>query len=338
MVDVTMRIIFADGAAPAQTFEINEQLPEPRDIDSEKRMWEYLARELKKETVFGPHYEALPVISDFLQSANQTFNMNEFSASTYFDRRNTLLTWYEISKAVTKSKFKLAESRAYKEIEQSLAKSDAEREQLYRLHIPKMDCFNLATLNLVRIEDLLLRLLFENLGASLVPVDLKKPNWQRSVKWDKIIDGLKKRRGRSMSWWERMRDRIAQLLGHSNANPHLEALTEEEFEAVIRILREFRSPHFTSQYLRYRDRMTHGFMPYVDFAELYFSTEDRVGTPIFDSRGKRKGTKWRISAMSTTPEYEFLGLYESGAKTLAHWLGLLRRLRAMPRFGPAATR
>jgi len=300
----------------------------------------YLSHELKKQAVFEKPYEALPNIRDFHESASQTFNAGDFSTSKYFDRRNTLWTWYEISKAVTNSKFKLAESRSYKDIEQGLASPLAGKEELYSLHTLKMDSFHLAMYQLTRIQDLLLRLIFENLGASVIRVDLRKPNWERSVVWDKMMDGLKKRRGRKRgkNWRVRAREWIAEFLGLLETNPEVEALTDEEYDRLLQILRDFRGPRFVAQFICYRDRVTHGFLPSVDYPELYFSIEDRVGTPIRDSKGNRKGTMWEIGGMPANAEFVFLELYDSTAKTFGYWLGLLRKLKSIPRFGPTAVR
>lgn len=338
--EASIRLTFAGGNEPDQNFEAKEQFSEPRDAKGEKRVWKYLSGELKKEAAFKKSYEALPDIQDFHESASQSFKATEFFASMYFDRRNTLWTWYEISNAVTQSKFKLAESRTYKDIEQALASSLAEKEELHSFHTLKMDSFHLAMYRLTRIQDLLLRLIFENLGASVIRVDLSKPNWERSVVWDKMMDGLRKRRGenRGKNWRVRAREWIAEFLGRLERNPELEALTDEEYQKLLQVLRDFRNPQFVAQFIAYRDRVTHGFLPSVDYPELYFSTEDRLGTPIPDPNGNQKGIKWEIRGMPANAEFQFLELYESTSKTFGYWLGLLRKLRSVPRFGPTAVR
>ena len=51
-----------------------------------------------------------------------------------------------------------------------------------------MDAFDLAVHGLAKIEDLFLRLIFENLGGTLVEVDLTQPGWERYLTLDRIMD------------------------------------------------------------------------------------------------------------------------------------------------------
>jgi hypothetical protein len=314
MFEASIRLRFTGGNEPEQTFEAKKELPEPRDNEGEKRLSQCFFHELEKQSVLRKYYEALPDIEDFFEFAGQAHGLEEFCPPTYFNRRNTQWTWREISNAVTFAKFKLAESRSYKDIEQTGAFAD--RPDLRYVHILKMDCFHLAMLQLTRIQDLVLRLIFENLGASVIQVDLRRPNWERSIIWDKMMDGLKKGRV---------------------TNPVVEGLSDGEYTGLLEVLRDFRNPRFVAEFISYRDRTTHGFLPSVDYPDLYFATEDRLGNDIRDSGGKLVGTTWAIKLTPERSEVQFLELYKSATDTLAHWLGLLRKLRLIPRFGPTDT-
>jgi hypothetical protein len=60
-------------------------------------------------------------------------------------------------------------------------------------------------------------------------------------------------------------------------------------------------------------------------------------TPIIDEKtGQQKGWTKSIGGMPSTAEYSFLDLYEDAVKTLRHYVALLERLDAIPRFGPEA--
>jgi hypothetical protein len=65
--------------------------------------------------------------------------------------------------------------------------------------------------------------------------------------------------------------------------------------------------------------------------------EDRAVTPIIDKEtGQQKGWTKAIGVMPLSAEYAFLDLYEDGVQTLRHYVVLLERLDAIPRFGPEA--
>lgn len=51
--------------------------------------------------------------------------------------------------------------------------------------------FDMAVFRLAKVEDLLLRLLFEGTGAQFVPTERK--NWDRQLYWDRVRDALKDR-------------------------------------------------------------------------------------------------------------------------------------------------
>ncbi len=233
----------------------------------------------------------------------------------YFDWRNTHHAWLEIHNLLISTKYNLVESRAYKALEGLPGESANDLKIPYLLHIKKMDCFKLATLNMVRIEDLLLLLIFENLGASLISVDFEKHDWQKHITWKNLRDALKKQR---------------------QTHEHLKALSQNDYDSLMRILEEFKNPQFVNAFVEFRDRMTHRFSPSVDYAQMYFSPEKRTAKVVKNASGQMS-KEYRIFGTPQKPNYEFLKLYELATKTFAHWVALLGRLRAIPRFRPNAT-
>jgi hypothetical protein len=314
MAHARIQIAFADGTAPAQVWEDAIPLSERGQADGERNVANYLMLELRKEISWGDYYQALPDLTEFLGVPKQTFR--GLDLQTYFGRRNTLWVWFELSNVLLNAKVLLAQARAYKDLEPATPQNPAETKLLYDVHFLKMEKFDLAVFYLTKVEDLIIRLLFENLGASVVPLDMSRPGWERRLTWEDFKDGLKRRKD----------------------NPDIAALTDEEDSVLKSLVAKMRSPHFVRQLVEYRNCIAHRFRPSVDYAELKTPLEDRVGRPLYDAAGKEKGREWAIGTKPVKPDYEFTRLYDSARRTMEHYVDLLRGLKGTPRFGPQALR
>lgn len=276
-----------------------------------------LLAELRKELQWHAFHSELPAVDEFLGDVQQTFRSEDIYTGTYFDRQNTRWVWLEIGSTLLQIKFLLAHARAYKSLEPPRKNDLAKNNYLYNLHYNKMDKFNLAVFYLAKIEDLVFRLLFENLGALLIAdVDITKAGWEKQVNWGKIKAALKDK----------------------TSNPALSQLSDSEYTTIRRIVAQFRHPSRIRQFLNYRHRITHRLRPSVDYPELYTYLEDRIGKPILDAEGREKGRSWGIGGRPTKPEFKFNELYGLAVNALQHYIALLRELKAIPRFSPAAVR
>jgi hypothetical protein len=203
-----------------------------------------------------------------------------------------------------------------------------------------MERFNLAAFYLAKIEDLLVRLIFENVGASLVAIDFSDPDWERQLTWKRLKEGLKKHPAsvRNRSWRVRLLTWTKRKLGQVAGNPHLEAMTEVEYRELTDILAQFRSPQFVQKFVSYRDRLAHRITPSVDYPEMYTYLEDRRGKVHRNPAGEVKSVVWAIGGRPKAAEYSFLELFEFAVSTLRHWVSLLARLKSVARFSPEASR
>jgi hypothetical protein len=86
----------------------------------------------------------------------------------------------------------------------------------------------------------------------------------------------------------------------------------------------------------YRVRFTHRPKPSIDRGELYSHLESRRRTPILDENGQVKGWTMGFGGLRTIADYTFTDLYNDAVQTLRHYISLLERLEAIPRFGPEA--
>lgn len=337
VIHVRMLVTFEGASKTPRAFEKAFEVNEEPSPEGERLVWEHLSSEMDKEMALGEYYDALPDIGVLGQPVRQTFSLDEIASSAYFDRRNTRWVWFEIDKTLIQAKFLLAEARTYKAIEPPARQDPAENQLLYNLHCKKMGAFDSAVYRLAKTEDLFLRLVFENLGASLVP---QNPNWERQLTWERIKEGLRKRTVPSteLSLWDRLTSRFKSVFGKNALNPHLEALSEADYQALVTVFRQFRGPAFVRDFVAYRDRLTHRITPSVDYLEFYTHLEDRNPRPLRDKTGTVVGKSYSIGARPTQPEYLFLQIYDAAVKTMQHYVTLLVGLKAMPRFSPEAVR
>lgn len=340
MIRAQFHLAFAGGSVPPWSFDREIVSDEARNPEGEKSVTEQLALELRKEFLVGQYHDELPDLSALKAKVSQTFSLDDIATGAYFDRRNTRWVWFEIEKNLILVEFLLAEARAYKAVEPPRDQSVERNNDLYLVHSKKMERFNLATFYLAKIEDLVVRLVFENVGASLVPIDFNDPDWERHLTWNRLKEGLKQHPAnvQNRHWGVRFVTWAKRKLGRSAGNPHLEALTEREYRELTETLGQFRSPQFVQKFVGYRNRLAHRITPSVDYAEMYTYLEDRRGKVHKNPAGAVKSVVWAIGGRPKGAEYSFLDLYAVAVSTLEHWVSLLAQLKSVPRFSPEATR
>ena len=190
-----------------------------------------LFSEVAKDAAVGHHFVAMPSVDRFLRSANQSFMLEDIASGSYQDRINTREMWLEIGKTLLRIKRLLSQARAYHDEEAlHLASGHPEARNLAAiLHLDKMANFDLAAILLGKVSDLTARLVFERLGASLIPnLDRSDPDWEYQIRWNKIKVGLLDRTG----------------------NPNVASLTDSEHATLLAIFDDFfATDHGTSLWL-----------------------------------------------------------------------------------------
>ena len=171
----------------------------------------------------------------------------------------------------------------------------------YGLHFDKMELFYLAVFELARIEDLVVRLVLEFFGDDLMAVDRTDKRWEKKLDWDKMKDALNKR-------------------GHPDKNPHprLEAMQDDTYEAMMTLVRSYRSKGEVMTLKDFRDKRTHRVTPSVDYPEL--------GAVISEAKTFSDHIVIPYGAARKKPEYEFLKLYEDSKVAYKHLLAMLSGL------------
>ena len=154
-----------DGDGPVNAIEETaSSMYETKAADWEDRLGRELVAEFQKAIRFHEYYAEIPDVGIDLINAHPI----KFGGRTlFFNAVNTQNLWLEISNTVADIRFLLAQARAYKSVEPSESETDESKGLKYYAHFSKMRHLNLAVLGMVKIQDLVVRLLFENVFPPL---------------------------------------------------------------------------------------------------------------------------------------------------------------------------
>jgi hypothetical protein len=269
-----------------------------------------LAAEFQKAIRFHEYLREVPD-SDipFVDARPITFDMTE-GISKWHDASNTQSLWLEIHNNFGDIRLQLAQARAYKSLEPKEDRSNSESEEKrYYCHFAKMRHLNLAVFGLLKIQDLVVRLLFENYSATLIPVDQADEDWERELTFKKAKKGL---------------------LAEVNAG----MLATADYDQIVAALNliEIKSPE-RDKVIAYRNRLVHRLRPSVDYPQLFTPVEDRLGEIVKDANSNETGRSYGLGKLPTRPEYEFADLYSALLHYLKHVIDMLTRLKKIPRLG-----
>src|SRR6185312_6519727 len=156
----------------------------------------------------------------------------------------------------------------------------------------KMALLNQTVYELIKVQDLVNRLLHESLGGNLV--DTNKPDWEKfELTRAEVKKGLKRKLNDG-------------LLAQTNFDAIMSALSLPE-----------NLPHANTA-IAYRNRLTHHIRPSVDYSMFFSTLESRQGEEILDAQGNVVGRRHLI--LATYPaqyrfdDLEHITFYCSGAK------------------------
>jgi hypothetical protein len=207
--------------------------------------------------------------------------------------------WFEIENLMRSARLNFASSRMLKQLEdEQVGNTDLAINARFDLHLDKMEKFHQAVFEMIRVEDLIVRLVFEFFGDQFIRVDTSKPDWEKKLTWDRMKVELNKR-GKP----------------HKNPHPALEAMGETEYQTLMHLVRSYRCSEVLAL-TKYRDIRTHRVSPSVDHPELAVTLKSETGVGVGASAQK----------LQCQPEYRFLDLYEQATKVYRHLAKVLLRL------------
>jgi hypothetical protein len=215
----------------------------------------------------------------------------------FLDIRNAQTMWLELSNLIIGAEADLVLAQAFKALEpaqeppfeDSVAIND-----LYFIHDRKMNLLNTAVWALIKVEDLVLRLLHESIGGDLVDATL--PDWERrELRREKVLKGA------------------AGVLSDDELKAIREALTIPN-RAPKRVVAK-----------TYRNRLTHHVRPSVDYPMFFSILESRNGEEMTDANGKVIGRQHKIGTRPSA-EYNFDELHVAFGAYLDAVADMLQKL------------
>ena len=222
--------------------------------------------------------------------------------SRFFDVRNAQSLWLELSNLVRGIEYDLEMARAFEELEPAQEPSfddDDAIDSLYFLHDRKMNALDRAVYELIKVQDLVNRLLHESLGGDLV--ETTDPDWERTeLTRKKVMKGLSAKLARGL-------------------------LSQPDFDAIIVALEIPKTTLHAEAALTYRNRLMHHIRPSVDYPFFYSGLESREGEAITGAGGKIVGRRFRMLARPPV-QYLFRDLHASLTEYLDAIVAMLQKL------------
>jgi hypothetical protein len=207
-----------------------------------------------------------------------------------------------LAKLVMGAEGDLILAQSYKALEPSQEpdfNDNAALNQLYYIHDKKMALLNQAVYALIKVQDIVNRLIHESLGGDLV--DTSKPNWEEdNLRRVNVLKGLERKRAASK-------------------------LSVADFSAISNALQIGRNTQKGDLSKSYRNRLMHHARPSVDYAMFYANVNSRLGTEVRDPQGKVIGRRHVVLAKPTV-QYRFEELHAAFEEYLTHIVAMLQAL------------
>jgi hypothetical protein len=301
MPTIKSRLEFLRDGEPVRDFHETVEIANPATEEGEENLAIELDVELRMAIAYSSHLDLLPQVTGLFDAANREVNIFEAQ-----DVYNTDALWLEIENTFRDVRFLLAQSKAYKDLKPPGTIRTMDRrsfQRLYYAHREKMYRFDFAVIRLIKIQDLVLRLLHENSGGALVEVNYDDDSWEEALRFRTVKAALRQRAKNG-------------LLAQSKCNAIISALE---------------SPSSSSRELiiRYRNRMKHGLRPSVDYPEFFPQVDQRKGQPILDQSRKEKGRGFSLISVQKDPEFTFEKLYSEAVRYMDAVVVMLNDLKVI---------
>lgn len=303
--NIKMRLEFVTGS---DVRSFNESVTDERESTDEHK--QNLARELfaelQKAVSFQDLKSPLPDLGDSLLESPPTAPVIPAGPMAFIDLLNRPAIWLEISNTFVDLRFLLPQAKAYKDLEPKDSNPVSDPLCAY-LHYQKMYMLNLAVFQLVKIQDLVVRLLQESFSGELISVDYNDDEWEKKLTLKEAKKGL-------------------------NAPLQKGKLTSQEHQLIMDALDLPSKSPYREAVIRYRNRLTHRIRASVDYPELFTEVEDRAGQPVVDpATGKETGKVYPLRGGKSKPEFLFADLYTALSDYMGYVAAMLKALKAIPR-------
>jgi hypothetical protein len=297
MAKVELTIKFTDGAQSTRSESLDIETSYPGDAAGKHRVAHILFAELKVTVgqQAAPKHNA--VARRWLDFPNQPADFDK-----YFDIQNSQALWLELANLIMGAEGDLVLAAAFEALEPAEEPSfddDAAINDLYYVHDRKMALLNQSVHGLIKVQDLVNRLLHESLGGDLV--DTSKTDWERTeLTREKVVKGLAAKRAGG-------------------------ALPQSDFDAISLALGIPRSTPKGEIAKTYRNRLMHHIRPSVDYSMFFSALESRAGEEVRDAQGNVIGRRHIVRARPPV-QYLFQDLHAAFSEYLDALVAMLEKL------------
>lgn len=297
MAKVELTIKFTDGTQNARSDSIGIETSYPGNLAGEHRVAHILFTELKVTVgaQAAPKHNA--IARRWLEFPSKPAGFNQ-----YFDIQNSQALWLELANLIMGAESDLILAASLKALEPAQEPSfedDAAINDLYYVHDRKMTLLNQAVYGLIKVQDLVNRLLHESLGGDLV--DTSKPDWEEDeLRRNNVVKGLAAKRANG-SLSQPVFDAISEALGIPRTTPKGETART------------------------YRNRLMHHIRPSVDYSMFFAALESRAGEEVKDAQGNVIGIRHVVRARPPV-QYMFADLHAAFSEYLDAVVAMLEKL------------
>jgi hypothetical protein len=294
-IELTITFTDEDGATRSENRSIETAYP--ADLAGERRVAHNLFAEM--EVTVGeqeaPKHNA--VARRWLDFPNRPTGIED-----YFDIQNSQALWLELSNLVMGVEGDLILALAYKALEPQKQPSfddDGAINALCYIHDRKMALLNQSVYGLIKVQDLVNRLLHESLGGDLV--DTSSPEWEEdNLKRVHVMKGLAKNLAAGL-------------------------ISQADFDAISGALAIPKGTPKGETARSYRNRLMHHIRPSVDYSMFFSYVDSRAGQEIRDAQGTVIGRQHAVLARPPV-QYRFPDLHAAFAEYLDAVVSMLQKL------------
>lgn len=274
MTEAKMTLVFQDEDGAERSYEATFPVGRGKFEQGERR----LSHEVTADLIVATQSRAVPKHNATAQ-AWLIFPCAKYDFADFDDVYNCRELWRELCNLVLSVEHDLADANGYKDLEPATPpdfEDDEAVESLYHLHRRKMEHLNRSVYELIKVQDLVNRLLHEGLGGDLVATN--SPSWERE---------------------ELNRTNVKKGIDRKAANGELSAAVRTAILDAVAV------PSQVPQHdivVRYRNRLTHHVNPSVDYSMFYAKPLSREFQPIRDEHGNI--TRW-VRPLYSVPPVDF---------------------------------
>lgn len=316
MAVLTVEVGFLSGTSDLGRERLSIDLPGEAQQEGVHYFLQEAVAHIKQELLYGEYTEDIPVPEDLSPrpaSGKWTFTIEDTITGRYDDVMNTVELWRLAFNVILDVRFWLAKAKAYFEVWKAIDPSDERLRAI--IHEEKMEKFNLAAYGIAKLRDLHVRIISEALGHRIFDADFDKENWEESINVRRLQDALRKR--------DKYED--------------LRMMTDVDFTALTEVAERLKRKYddATMGFLEYRNKLAHGNPASVDDSRYFPQLKGRQWTPIVvPGEDHPRGWTKASGVGFGPPDWTSDVLYDLLVKALKHYIETLRKLKAIPIFGP----